>query len=245
MAMKSSTKDKIRKLLAQSADRSVGPAEAELFRAKAFELMAREGLEECDIGEADTGSEVGMFVVEMRMAYGHEYGSSFGRVASALHCSYTYGKFDRRAVIFGRRKHLDRLEFLWPLLTQMCTTHMLAMRGYDSASTRRKRMSFLYSFMTSVASRLHETEYSVAAERERERAAGEGTASTSLAFTTDRDAADAARDKWLVDNGYILADRRRSRALVDRSASAAGARAGSIVDIGNSRLDGGPRQLSA
>lgn len=245
MAMKSSTKDKIRKLLAQSTDRSVTPAEAEAFRAKVFELMAHEGLEESDIGEADTGSEVGMFVVDMRMTYGHEYGSAFGRVASALHCSYTYGKFDRRAVIFGRRKHLDRLEFLWPLLTQMCTTHMLAMRGYDSASTRRKRMSFLYAFMTSVAGRLHETEYSAAAERERERAAGSAASSTSLAFTSERDAADVARDKWLVDNGYILAGRRRSRALLDRGASAQGAQAGSIVDIGNSRLDGGPRQLSA
>lgn len=244
MAMKSSTKDKIRKLLAQSADRSVGDAEAELFRAKAFELMAREGLEEADIGEEDTGSEVGMFRVDMRMTYGHEYGTAFSRVAAALHCSYTYGKFDRAAVIFGRRKHLDRLEFLWPLLVQICTTHMLAMRGYDSASTRRKRMSFLYAFMTSVATRLNETEYSVAAERERERAAGDGT-SSALAFTSDRDAADVARDQWLIDNGYILAARRRSRARVDHGASAAGMRAGRVVDIGNSRLDGGPRQLSA
>ena len=244
MAMKSSTKDKIRKLLAQSADRSVGDAEAELFRAKAFELMAREGLEEADIGEEDTGSEVGMFRVDMRMTYGHEYGTAFSRVAAALHCSYTYGKFDRVAVIFGRRKHLDRLEFLWPRLVQICTTHMLAMRGYDSASTRRKRMSFLYAFMTSVATRLNETEYSVAAERERERAAGDRT-STALAFTSDRDAADVARDQWLLDNGYILAARRRSRARLDHGASAAGMRAGSVVDIGNPRLVGGPRQLSA
>lgn len=245
MAMKSSTKDKIRKLLAQSADRSVGPAEAELFRAKAFELMAREGLDEADIGDADTGSEVGMFRVDMRMTYGHEYGSAFSRVASALHCSYSYAKFDRTAVIFGRRKHLDRLEFLWPLLVQICTTHMLAMRGFDSASTRRKRMSFLYAFMTSVAKRLYETEYTVAAERERDRATEGTEASTELTFTSDRDAADEARDQWLVDNGFILAGRRRSRALLDRGASAAGARAGSVVDIGNSRLGGGPRQLSA
>ncbi|ANI92889.1 DUF2786 domain-containing protein [Dietzia timorensis] len=244
MALKSSTKDKIRKLLAQSADRSVGDAESELFRAKAFELMAREGLAEADIGEGDTGSEVGVLRVDMNMKYGHEYGTAFGRIAAALHCSYTYGKFDRTAVIFGRRTHLDRLEFLWPLLVQICTTHMIATRGYDSASTRRKRMSFLYAFMTSVAKRLNETEYSVAAERERERAAGD-RASTELAFTSDRDAADAARDQWLIDNGYVLAGRRRSRARLDRGASDAGMRAGSVVDIGNARLDGGPKQISA
>ena len=245
MALKSSTKDKIRKLLAQSADRSVGDAEAELFRAKAFELMAREGLAETDIGEADTGSEVGMIRVDMRMTYGHEYGTAFGRVAAALHCSYTYGKFDRVAVIFGWRTHLDRLEFLWPLLVQICTTHMLAMRGYDSAATRRKRMSFLHAFMTSVAGRLQETEYSVAAEHERERAGQGAGPSTELDFASDREAADAARDQWLVDNGYILAGPRRSRARLDHGASAAGMRAGNVVDIGNSRLDGGPRQLSA
>lgn len=247
MGISSRTKVTIEKLLRQSVDRSVTPEEAEAFRAKAFDLMAREGLTESDLAGADEGAEIGRLEIDMQVTYGHAYGAAFARVATALHCSYTYGKFAHRAVVFGRRRHLDRLEFLWPLLHGMATTQMISMRGVSAASTRRKRISFLYALMDSVAERLDAIDYSLAAEEARAsgKAGHPGAPGTALDFASDRTLADSARDEWLVANGYVLSSSRGSSAVLDPDAVAEGRRAGGRVDIGNSRLDGGPRQLSA
>lgn len=245
MALGTRTKEKIEKLLRQSADRSVTPAEAEAFRNKAFELMAREGLAESDVDPGAAESDIGRIEIPMRFTYGRDFGAAFGRVAEALHCSYSFGRERAGAVVFGRRRHLERLEFLWPLLHALSTTEMAAMRGPNAASTRRKRLSFLHAFMSSVADRLGEIDYAVAGERARGEAEGaEEPCGAELDFASDRRKADSARDLWLAENGYALVGR-RSRALLDRDAVSAGIRAGRVVDIGNARVEGGPRRLSA
>lgn len=231
MALKSSTKDKIRKLLAQSLDDAATDAEAQAFRAKAFELMAREGLSESDIGD-NGGDNSGWIEIDVNVPYGKQYANYFSAVVSALHCKSLRDAQQNRVYVFGRRKHLDRIEFLWPTLHTIATGHMLALRGYDATSTRRKRTSFLLGFMVSVSDRLAEADFNYVREHNQQAK----STGAEIDLMADVDAAQNLVTKWLEDNG-LTSRTAKSRATYSAADVEAGKNAGNNADLGGSRLD--------
>lgn len=227
--MKTSVRDRIRKLLAQSGDGAVTSAEAEAFRAKAFELMAREGLTEAELSEQDPEDTA----IDLHIPYSPTFARGLRSVAAALHCECIYDTSGKRALLFGLPRHLERLLFLWPLLYQVCAAHSVRMRGYDAGHTRRKRASFVASFFLSVADRLSEIEYSTA--QEHNRAAG-GASGQELDLIGDAQRAKEAADEWLGAHGYHVRTT-TPRVRHDAEGLAAGRRAGAVVDIGQARFD--------
>lgn len=237
--MKSSVRDTIRKLLAQSSDSAVTPQEAEAFRAKAFDLMAREGLSESDVHDQPADQ----WAVELNMPYSPVFNRGLTMIARALHCECIYDKSARRAMVFGLPRHLERLRFLWPLLCHAVTTQSVRHHGYDAAHTRVKRSTFVTSFFGSVAERLAAIEAQVVSERNAASAAGQGTGAT-IDLVADTAKAKTAMQDWLDDNG--LATRQaRSRTRVDPEAYRAGQQAGRVVDLDQRRFGTGRRELSA
>lgn len=227
--MKTDVKDRIRKLLAQSGDGAVTAAEAEAFRAKAFELMAREGLTEAELSAQDPEDTS----IDLQIPYSSTFARGLGSVARALHCECVYDGFGKRAMLFGLPRHLDRLLFLWPLLYQVCAAHSVRMRGYDAGHTRRKRASFVTSFFQSVADRLSEIEYTTV--QEHNRSAGD-TSGQELDLLTDEQRAKDALEEWLEANGYAVRST-SARQRLDAEGLAAGRLAGQVVDIGQARFD--------
>lgn len=118
-------KDKIQKLLSYATDRQ-GEPEAANYLSKAFELMARYGVEQKDLNRDEPGTIVEKNF-ELSGAYTDSQANLLISIADALHCA-TVITAKRSAMTVGRiwvagaRHHLERVEILFHLLNP----HMLA-----------------------------------------------------------------------------------------------------------------------
>ncbi|WP_161987432.1 DUF2786 domain-containing protein [Prescottella subtropica] len=144
---------RVRKLLAQ-ADSVAGTPEADVFNAKAFDLIARYGLDETQARMQDTTgpTPVERYEFTPTGSYQRQQGFLFYVLAKALHCAAigTTGGF----VVFGTATNLDRLKLLFASLqVQMFSGAATVGRGTGGA-TRRARLSWMYGFAESVGDRL-------------------------------------------------------------------------------------------
>lgn len=226
---------KVRKLLAKAEDPATTPEEAELYTAKAADLMAAYGIDRALLALADPSLDVvGDRVVVLDRPYAAEKCSLLAVVAQELRCRavrrtrYPDGAKELSLHLFGHRSDLERAEILFTsLLVQ--AMHALArtpVPPWEHAAAFRR--SWLIGFGTAVAHRLADAERRAASDAD-ERFESRGTSSALV--LADR----SARVDRAVGVEYPNLRTARPRRL-SGSGHVDGWAAGQRADLGGPRL---------
>lgn len=214
--------DRIRKLLAQ-ADSVAGTPEADIFNQKAFELIAKYGVDEAEVRRVSGSgpAEIIVYEIEISGAYKVDRGLLFNALAGALHCSsIRVSKSDRRKV-FGTAANIERLKLLFALLSVQMNAGAAKVKGVSASSTSRARRSWMLGFIHAVSTRLEVAEKDAAYD----------IVGSDLVHVNDADRAAAA-----LRLEYPNIRQLKVRRNVDGRAHADGANAGGRADIGNARM---------
>jgi len=117
-------KDKVAKLLRQAEDVAGTPEEA-VFQAKAFELMAKYGIEQAEVDAAKQGLDVSdlreaiKWTVTIEGKYAQAQMLLLHNLALALHSKTVYAKTaygELRMFVYGVPTHIERIQALWAIL---------------------------------------------------------------------------------------------------------------------------------
>ncbi|WP_051164442.1 DUF2786 domain-containing protein [Nocardia testacea] len=224
--------DKVRKLLAK-AESVAGTPEADVLNAKAFELIAKYGIDETAArqraGEGPASIEVADFVISGQ--YQREQTYLLHLLAKALHCSplwdaanSAYGT--RRNLVYGTAGHIERLRIVYAMLMPQMLAGAARVRPPADAQVGVKayRMSWMRGFYGTVESRLRKAE---------SRASEASEPGTALVLVDDYKRAEAAMESSSDD---IRSTRSRSRHSA--AAAALGAAAGERVNLGQTGVAG-------
>ncbi|MFI5778155.1 DUF2786 domain-containing protein [Nocardia sp. NPDC051570] len=225
--------DKVRKLLAK-AESVAGTPEADALTAKAFELIAKYGIDEA---QARQRSGQGPAPIEMaRFTLGGQYQREqaflFHILARELHCEpLMLGDYSSQ-IAYGTAGHIERLRVLFATLCPQMLAGAARQRPNSHASVGVKayRMSWMRGFYTGVGARLREAESTAATESE-----------PSAALVLMDDAKRAAAAFEAENSGQYADVKHRSRH--DSNAASAGAAAAQRVNLGQTGV-GGQRALS-
>ncbi|AFV51215.1 hypothetical protein ST20ES_86 [Mycobacterium phage 20ES] len=117
--------DRVAKLLRQAED-VVGTPEEAVFQAKAFELMAKYGLEMAQVEATKNGLDMTempdaiKWVARVSGKYVAQQALLLHGIARALHCKTVYrtvaGTKEQEVFVFGMERHIERVKFLWDIL---------------------------------------------------------------------------------------------------------------------------------
>lgn len=230
--------DTVRKLLSK-ADGAATPAEAEVYTAKAIELMARHGIDEALLAGSRPGRDE---VATCRIAVADPYSAGKARLlawtASALRCRAVLheagGGRVAAVTVLGFAADRARVELLYTSLLLQAGSQLAALRpAWAGESVAAYRRSWLHGFAVRVHQRLVEAELRAAESAESAAAATGARSSPSAAgpsvalVLADRSAR--------VDQAYAEVFGRigrARRAQLSGSGYAAGAHAGSHADLG-------------
>lgn len=217
-------KEKVRKLLAQAEDRH-GTLEGDVFYDKAFELIARYGIDRSDL-DTDESSVVSR-TIDIGGAYSGMQAALLIALAEALYCTgFSSGPRLTKissVTLFGREKHLDRVDMLYAMLR--LTMFSGAQRVTDPRSLVKARRSFMMGFINRISQRLADAENDVASS----------VPEQGLALIDDADLAYLAQVAYLSHHNLHV-DQRKVRNGFHAAGYSAGVAAGSGADIGHERL---------
>ena len=157
-------------------------------------------------------------------------------IAEALHCTGYYQRVynstrAESATIFGLRRHMERVEMLYSLLSPVMAAGAQTLRAeswVDSVVVTRR--SFMMGFASTVGARLASAEETVAA----------GDGGYALALIDDRLAAEELRDILAAEWGLVFGAGKRSQRMFDMDAYHDGQRAGDMTDLGQTRVQARP-----
>lgn len=218
---------KIRGLLAKAKDQD-GTPEGDAFRRKAFDLMARYGVDEAALGSPE-GAEVVRVEVRLPGAYTGSQASLLVHLAAALHCATAQvggGVRVQSVELFGRKRHTDRVMMLWSILNpQMLAAANKAARRAGSSSSPVFKRSFMRGYIYAVYVALEEAEKGATADAGR---------SHEVAVISDQDKAQEAMRAMY--GGRLRSSRDGGRN--DWNAVHSGSQEGSRADIGRTRVGG-------
>ncbi|MBV9026404.1 MAG: DUF2786 domain-containing protein [Streptomycetaceae bacterium] len=231
--------NKIRALLDKANDEATTLEEAETYRGKAFELMAKYGIEQALLNEARPGSDKPADrLITLDNPWAREKAHLANGLAKALRCELIMvprkdGNPGHAVHVFGYASDLERLDMLFTsLLLQMFGE--LARTPVPANDTPRAfRRSWILGFAAKVSARVREAEQHARNEAT--------TAATVSGRSTDLVLADR---KAVVTRAFHDAyPRRRSggRTTMTGRGYGAGKAAGARADIGGSRIGGGSR----
>lgn len=214
---------RVRALLTQAADQD-GTPEGDAFQARAFELMARYGVDQAQLGDNDT-DEMTKRTINLTGSYSHQQLNLAGTIGHALHCQ-VYGRGTGRKAdsftVYGRARHIERVVMLFSILNpQMATGAENLPKAPGVARTVQKR-SWMDGFRIGVERRLR------TAEKEATEAGGQ-----AVAVLDDYAAAKAFAQQ---EAGKVR--QLRSRATRDHRAMSAGIAAAGDMDLGQERIAG-------
>lgn len=234
---------KIRKLLAKAEDPATTTEEAELYTAKAAQLIADYGIDEALLAHGDPSRDpVGDRVVVMDAPYAADKADLLSTVAHELRCRavrrtrYPEGVKELSLHLFGHESDLQRVELLFTSLL-LQTAHGLARTPVPPWEHKAAfRRSWMAGFRQAIGQRLQLAEKQAEAQAaDRFRSSGTSTA----LVLADR----SALVKAALEQEYP-----RLRTARARQFSGSGARdgyaAGQRADLGGTRLkDRAPRAL--
>lgn len=230
---RSKVKQKVQKLLNQAEDRE-GTPEGDLFYAKAFALMAEHGFAERDLDAEGDGSDVIHKTIAFAGSYTDMQHNLLWAIANALHCTGFSNRKRRSSgivdsMLFGDRRHLDRVEMLYSMLNPMMLSAAKRVEAslWHGVSLVVKRRSFMEGFAATIGARLEEAERTVS----------DGDDRYALALMSDLDKARAALDEYVTGEGFELSQYNRKRSF-DVDAWGQGVSAGKMADIEQDRLAG-------
>ncbi len=229
--------ERVRKLLAKAEDLGVTAEEAELYNAKAAELIARHGIDAGLLAATGaTHDEVGGRAIIVENPYARDKAHLLTSVADPLRCQTVHVQGHGRYVVrvYGFTTDLERVELLYTSLLLQATRDLVHVRPDEwGESTAAYRRSWMAGFASAVATRLHRAERRAAADQP---AAADGT-STALVL----------RDRSTHVDQAVAADYPRLRTMRRRSLTGSGRSdgfaSGARADLGAHRLDGRRRAL--
>lgn len=235
--------DTIRKLLAKAENPAATEHERDAFNKKAFELMARYGIDQALLAEDAPGrDQVDNRFIDIDQPYALEKSGLLWAVASALRCKGVRhpGRAHQKFHLFGMASDLDRVELLYTsLLVQVSHGLAVTRPEHPGESVAAYRRSWVAGFSLAVGSRLREAEARAADQHRTEHdtarstpaAQGPGRALAVVFADRDQQVAEA----FAVD--YPTTRTARTRRL-SGSGRYAGYAAGQRADLGGSRLGG-------
>jgi hypothetical protein len=230
---------KVRKILAKAEDPAATPHEAEVYTAKAAELIATYGIDRALLAESDPGSDVvGDRIVVLDAPYALDKAGLLSAVAHELRCRavqrvrYVDAGKQISLHLFGYDSDLMRAELLYTSLLLQATSalaHTRVPRGESAAAFRR---SWLAGFTSAVGRRLREAEARAEARAEqtgRSQPAGTPAVRSVALVLADR----SADVTSAMQEEYPRLRKGQSRSL-SGSGGMAGWRAGQRADLGGS-----------
>ncbi|WP_047260613.1 DUF2786 domain-containing protein [Corynebacterium uterequi] len=232
---------KVAKLLAKAADTD-GTPESEVYYAKAFDLMARYGIDEASLSEGDR-SDMIQVRIDFRGAYTDMQRELLASLVHGLRCAYVYHSAYRSnrvesATVYGQRRNVERVHMLLGVLSPTMLALALDHHGDPSMgiSTVSARRSFMLGFSRGIYRRIHAAEHNVA-----EQTLGSGA---ELALLDESDQAAEFMRRLLEEEGIVTRIARPSRRTLSAEAYYDGESAAEGADIGQSRIRG-TRALNA
>ncbi|HEX3260423.1 MAG TPA: DUF2786 domain-containing protein [Pseudonocardia sp.] len=227
--------DTVRKLLAK-ADGAATPAEAEVYTAKAVELMARHGIDEALLGAAAPHCDE---VATCRIPVADPYSAGKARLlawtASALRCRAVLheagGGRVAAVTVLGFASDRAWVELLYTSLLLQASAQLARQRpAWVGESVAAYRRSWLHGFAVRVHQRLVEAEAraaeSAAAARASPSAGPSAGPSVALVLADRRARVDRAYAEEFPQIG------RARQTRLSGSGHAAGAQAGARADLG-------------
>lgn len=231
--------DRVRALIAK-AESSAFPAEADLFMAKAQQIIDEQFIDEAAIRRQPPGS-VGHEEIPMSGSYSRERAQIWHAVTQANRCQlltlsgYRSNKVQAMTLV-GRTndRHVVRLlAGSLELQGMRRLSELDTSRSHESAVVQRR--SFLRGFANEVAQRLE------ASRRQTVQSAvniGRSRESVEQALVLATDAVER-----YVDDTFELGQQRRSQNRIDGAAYSRGRRAGASADVGATGLSGARASL--
>jgi hypothetical protein len=154
----------VRALLAQAEDPAATPAEAERFSAKAFELMAKYGIERAMLADAEPELDrPGDRVIHVEGAYTVDRIALLRAITRPLNLQSIrlrdrQGRITSRIHVFGYEADLDRAEMLFTSLLLQAFNGMKHGRPAYGESPVAYRKTWLMGFSQAVEARLEAAE---------------------------------------------------------------------------------------
>lgn len=139
-------KSKVAKLLRQAEDVAGTPEEA-VFQAKAFELMAKYGIDQASVEATKQGLDTSdlrdaiQWIVPVKGKYAQAQLLLLHNLAQALHSKTVYSSRGGELVMFvyGVPTHIERIKALWSILQpQMMRLVEKVRPDYDHSSLKRQ-----------------------------------------------------------------------------------------------------------
>lgn len=231
--MRAKTKERIMALLAKAEDPAVTEAEADSFREKAYELIAKYGVDQAklraEMGAKGAHDELTTKVVKLSGTYVKDQILMFNGISKALG-THLIQKAKDAAVVFGYQSDIERVEMLFSSLWLQASAKVAKTPAPLGETRVRFVKSFMSAFTYTVYQRLLEAE---------QRAQGTGTGYDLVVRDKGR-AVQRFMQEWLSAQGL-----RSGRTSVKRSSSgkSSGEAAGRTADIGQTRVGGGRLQI--
>lgn len=172
---------RIAKLLAQAEDAARGgrPLEEQTFQVKAFEMMAKYGVDERTARAAREGMDTKIeaqaeYIYQtMEGKYKPVQATFFYHFAEAMHCKSILVGGRRGNVtvqVFGMPEHLRRVQLMWSLLQPQLLRGMKTAEppfGYShSGELRTYRRNWVLGYQNAVVERVRNAETALAAKTE-------------------------------------------------------------------------------
>ncbi len=156
-------------LLAKAESQS-GTPEGDLFEERAFQLLAKYGIDHSQIRSGHTSADsVAREDYPINGDYVHQQIMLVARIASALHCSAAYwlhSQTSATVAIYGAPRHLERVRLLYaPLRSRMFGQAAHAPQPVSSDHPLRDhRIGWMQGFSLGVKTRLQAAETAAAAK---------------------------------------------------------------------------------
>ena len=248
---------KVRKILAKAEDPAATAEEAELYTAKAAELIAAYGIDRALLAETDPGSDVvGDRVIVLDAPYALDKAGLLGTVAHELRCRavqrtrYVETGKQISLHLFGYDSDLARTELLYTSLLLQATSALTRTPVPPAESPAAFRRSWLAGFTSAVGRRLREAEMRAEAGADAYRGSGPGAGGPATPRpVTARPVALVLADRSrhvesALEQEYPRLRRGQPRVL-SGSGGASGWRAGQRADLGGTTLGGRARRRIA
>lgn len=156
--------DKVAKLLRQ-AESVAGTPEEGVFQAKAFELLAKYGIDISAVQAKRAGMDLPQGAIEwealIKGKYEHAQMLLLTNIARSLHCSCVYYTNHIRQLfvkVYGMPYHIERVQMLWDILQPQAIRQVGAVSAPPGGNTMSYRRSYIAGFASEVGARLREQE---------------------------------------------------------------------------------------
>lgn len=231
--------DRVRKLL-EKARAVAGTPEADVFNAKAFELMAQYGLDPESIARSKTKSaDSKLIAITFTFTnFATQRVELLWAIAQPLHCTgIVLGAGEGGGLtvkIFGVKRHIDRVKLLHQLLTgQMLAGASKVVPPSVREDVNERRANWMKGFSEGVQSKINEVEQS--AIRQADMNAGDTTYAVARQSDWDR-AQDALAKAYPFRSRGGFAGTRRGSGYHE------GYAAGRQSDVGQTRVGAGAQR---